>query len=168
MRGYSYHSLSDTDSEGKPVGSEQLLVGSAEYEHRIGEKWGVATFYDVGNAINDWTQALKHGAGALPAPEVLRMATIEGARALGLAAEIGSLEVGKRADVILVERDRPHLATAPDPYGALVYAARPSDVRTTIVDGQVLVDEHVLVRGELPRLVAEARLEAGRLAARAF
>ena len=59
----------------------------------------------------------------------------------GSSDEIGSLEVGKRADLIVVDRDRPHLAPGPDPYSTLVYAARGSDVRTTIVDGEVLVDD---------------------------
>ena len=67
------------------------------------------------------------------------MATREGARALGLNAEIGSLEPGKRADLIVVDLDRPHLAPGPDPYSTLVYAARGTDVRHTIVDGEVLV-----------------------------
>ena len=60
--------------------------------------------------------------------------------------EIGSVEAGKKADLILVSRDRPHLAPDPDPYSTLVYAARGSDVRTTIVDGELLVDEGELVR----------------------
>ncbi len=63
------------------------------------------------------------------------MATREGARALGLESEIGSIEVGKRADLILIDRDQPHLALATDPYSTIVYAARGTDVRTTIVDG---------------------------------
>ena len=54
------------------------------------------------------------------------MATREGARALGLQDDIGSIEVGKRADLIVIDRDRPHLATAPDPISAIVYAARPA------------------------------------------
>ena len=69
------------------------------------------------------------------------MATRAGARTLGLDDEIGSLEAGKRADLIVVDRDRPHLAPGPDPYSTLVYAARGTDVRTTIVDGEVLVDD---------------------------
>ena len=68
------------------------------------------------------------------------MATREGARALGLEDEIGSIEPGKRADLILVERDAPHLAPDRDPWSTLVYAARGTDVRLTMVDGEVLVD----------------------------
>jgi len=79
------------------------------------------------------------------------MATRAGARTLGLEHEIGSLEVGKRADVIVVERDRPHLAPGPDPYSTLVYAARGSDVRTTIVDGELLVNDFEPVRVESTR-----------------
>ena len=86
-------------------------------------------------------QAMRQQPGALPARDVLWMATRAGARTLGLDDEIGSIEAGKRADLIVVDRDRPHLAPGPDPYSTLVYAARGSDVRTTIVDGEVLVDE---------------------------
>ena len=113
-------------------------------------------------------QAVTSGPGALRAADVLRMATREGARTLGLAADIGSIEVGKRADLILIECDRPHLATTPDPISAIVYAARPTDVRTTIVDGKVLVDDFRLVREDLSAIVADARAEAKALATRAF
>jgi len=113
-------------------------------------------------------QAITHGAGALRARDVLWMATREGARALGMESEIGAIEGGKRADLIIIDRDRPHLATAPDPISAVVYAARPSDVRTTIVDGAVLVDEHRLVRADTKAIAFEARQQAVALAARAF
>jgi 5-methylthioadenosine/S-adenosylhomocysteine deaminase len=113
-------------------------------------------------------QAVARVPGALPAREVLWMATREGARALGLDREIGSIEVGKRADLIIVDRDRPHLATAPDPFSALVYAARASDVRTTIVDGEVLVDDFRLLRDDASALASAARREAVALARRAF
>jgi 5-methylthioadenosine/S-adenosylhomocysteine deaminase len=113
-------------------------------------------------------QAIASGAGALTARDALWMATREGARALGLADEIGSIEPGKRADVILVDRDRPHLATSPDPFSAIVYSARPSDVRTTIVDGHVLVDDFRLVRADLAAVTAAGRTEAAALAARAL
>jgi 5-methylthioadenosine/S-adenosylhomocysteine deaminase len=113
-------------------------------------------------------QAIRHGAGALTARDALWMATREGARALGLEHEIGSIEVGKRADLIVIDRDRPHLATAPDPLSAIVYAARASDVRTTIVDGDVLVDDFRLTRADHEQIVTGARTEAIALAGRAF
>ncbi len=113
-------------------------------------------------------QAVAVGPGAIRAADLLQMATREGARALGLDDQLGSIEVGKRADLILIDRDRPHLATSPDPVSAIVYSARPSDVRTTVVDGELLVDDFRLVREDVPAIVAAALAEATALAARAF
>src|SRR5436190_5669375 len=83
-------------------------------------------------------QKLAHGPEVLPAARVLRMATIDGAQALGLEKEIGSLETGKRADVIVVDLARLQSTPAPDVMSALVYSALPSDVRTVIIDGRVV------------------------------
>jgi 5-methylthioadenosine/S-adenosylhomocysteine deaminase len=80
-------------------------------------------------------------ASALPAHEVLEFATINAARALGLDKEIGSLEVGKRGDVIIVDMQKPHLKPMSNPISHLVYAARGSDVSTVIVDGKVIMHE---------------------------
>lgn len=112
-------------------------------------------------------QAVRHAPGVLPAVDVVWMATRSGARALGLEHEIGSIEPGKRADLVVVDRDRPHLATGPDPYSTIVYAARGADVRTTIVDGEVLVDQGICTRVDRRALVAEARAAASELIARA-
>ena len=112
-------------------------------------------------------QAMRKAPGLLPARDVLWMATRAGARTLGREDEIGSLEVGKRADVIVVDRDRPHLVPGPDPYSTLVYAARGHDVRTTIVDGKVLVDDFEPVRVDRTEVAAEARAAARELATRA-
>jgi 5-methylthioadenosine/S-adenosylhomocysteine deaminase len=113
-------------------------------------------------------QAAAHGAGTLTAADVLTMATRGGARALGLERELGSIEVGKRADLIVVDRDRPHIAASPDAMAAIVYAARPSDVRTTIIDGEIVVNDFALLTGDIATVIAEARAEAHALAARAF
>jgi 5-methylthioadenosine/S-adenosylhomocysteine deaminase len=112
-------------------------------------------------------QAVRRGPGALPARDAVWMATREGARALGLDAEIGSIEPGKRADIIVVGLDRPHLAPGRDPYSTLVYAARGPDVRHTVVDGEVLVRDGRPVRMDPPEVAAEARREAAALFARA-
>jgi 5-methylthioadenosine/S-adenosylhomocysteine deaminase len=112
-------------------------------------------------------QAMRKAPGVLPARDVLEMATRGGARTLGLEREIGSLEVGKRADLVVVDRARPHLAPGPDAYSTLVYAARGSDVRTTIVDGEVLVDGFAPVRVDRAQVAAEARAAARELASRA-
>lgn len=106
-------------------------------------------------------QAVRVRPGALTARDVLWMATREGARALGLDHEIGSIEVGKRADLILIE------GAGPDPYSTIVYASRGTDVRTTIVDGEVLIDDFRPVRWDSGQISATARAEAGALARRA-
>jgi len=112
-------------------------------------------------------QAMRKQPGVLAARDVLWMATRAGARTLALEHEIGSLEVGKKADLIVVDRDRPHLAPGPDPYSTLVYAARGSDVRTTVVDGALLVDDFAPLGLDRAEIVARARQAAGDLAARA-
>jgi 5-methylthioadenosine/S-adenosylhomocysteine deaminase len=112
-------------------------------------------------------QKVTHGADALPARRVLRMATIDGARALGLAHETGSLETGKRADVILVALDGLHLTPRPDIVSAIVYAAEASDVRTVIIDGRVLMRERELLSLNEREVLAEANEQAELLFARA-
>jgi 5-methylthioadenosine/S-adenosylhomocysteine deaminase len=92
---------------------------------------------------------------ALPATAVLDMATRDGAAALGLGAQIGSLEVGKRADVILVDTRGPRQTPMFDPVAHLVYSAHGDDVTTTIVNGKVLMrDRKVLTLNEAAVLVA--------------
>ncbi|HUE85356.1 MAG TPA: 5'-deoxyadenosine deaminase [Vicinamibacterales bacterium] len=113
-------------------------------------------------------QAITRGAGSLTAADALWMATREGARALGLEDELGSIEVGKRADFVIIDRDRPHLATCPEPVSAIVYAARPSDVRTTVVDGHVLVDDFRLTALDAREVARHAADQARALATRAL
>ncbi len=112
-------------------------------------------------------QATRQRPGALTARDALTMATRAGAKTLGLDEELGSIEVGKRGDVIVVDRERLHLAPDHDPYSTLVYAARGSDVRTTIVGGDVLVDEFAPTRVDEREVMAEARSAAEALARRA-
>jgi 5-methylthioadenosine/S-adenosylhomocysteine deaminase len=112
-------------------------------------------------------QAFRHEPGVLPARDVLWLATRGGARTLGLDAELGSIEAGKRADIIVVERERPHLAPGLDPFSTLVYAARSSDVTTTIVDGEVLVENGQPVRIDRAEVIRDARAAARVLIGRA-
>jgi 5-methylthioadenosine/S-adenosylhomocysteine deaminase len=76
----------------------------------------------------------------LAAATVLRMATIDGARALGLDARVGSLAPGKQADLILIDTHKPHLTPLYHPESQLVYAAKGSDVTTVIINGRVVMD----------------------------
>ena len=63
VRGYSYRSLGPVDESGKVVGGRNLLVGSIEFEHSFTSQWGVAVFYDAGNAIDDFNDELAKGTG---------------------------------------------------------------------------------------------------------
>jgi len=97
------------------------------------------------------------GTRAMPAPLVLKMATLGGARALGLEDSIGSLEVGKRADLIAVSMQGAHVAPSEDPYSAIVYAARSADVRHVVVDGAVAVRDRELLTIDRDAVIEEAR-----------
>jgi 5-methylthioadenosine/S-adenosylhomocysteine deaminase len=109
-------------------------------------------------------QAVRKQPGVLTARDAIWMATREGARALAMEKEIGSVEPGKRADLILISRNAPHQAPDPDPWSTIVYATRGSDVRTTIVDGEVLVRDFALSNQDLAAIPAEARTAAAALA----
>jgi 5-methylthioadenosine/S-adenosylhomocysteine deaminase len=94
---------------------------------------------------------------AVPARTALEMATIEGARAIGMDARIGSLETGKRADVITVSMTAARQTPMYDPLSHLAYVTRGDDVRTTIVNGRVLMrDRKVLTLNEAA-VLSEAR-----------
>jgi len=112
-------------------------------------------------------QKLAHGPEVLPAARVLRMATIDGARALGLEQEIGSIEAGKRADMIVVDLNQLHSIPSPDVVSALVYSAQAPDVRTTIIDGRLVMRDRQLLTLNESSVIDEANREAIALAARA-
>jgi 5-methylthioadenosine/S-adenosylhomocysteine deaminase len=109
-----------------------------------------------------------HGPEALNAHRALQMATIDGARAMGLEAEVGSLETGKRADVSVVKLERIHNSPRlADLASALVYAAQATDVIHVLVDGNpVLTDGNLVTLDEKPVLV-DVETQASRLLERA-
>ena len=93
----------------------------------------------------------------LKAVTALRMATIEGARALGLGDITGSLEEGKKADVIIVDTNRPHLTPLYNPFSQLVYAAGAQDVTHTIINGRVVMENRSLLTLDSGRIIEKAR-----------
>ena len=97
---------------------------------------------------------------AIPATTALEMATIEGARALGLGKLTGSLEAGKRADLIVVSMASARQTPMYDPVSHLVYVTRGDDVRTTIVNGRVLMRDRRMLTLDEPAVLAEARRQA--------
>ncbi len=107
------------------------------------------------------------GPEAMPAEAVVRMATVEGARALGLGDEIGSLEPGKKADIVVMRANRVHQVPSASVYSQIVYASRASDVEAVLVDGRVLVREGRLTVDDEEEIAAEAAQQARRVAERA-
>jgi 5-methylthioadenosine/S-adenosylhomocysteine deaminase len=81
---------------------------------------------------------------ALTANQVIRMATIDGAKALGLENEIGSIEPGKKADIIIIDLKKPHMIPIHDPVAGLVYSASGHDVETSIIDGKIIMENRVI------------------------
>jgi 5-methylthioadenosine/S-adenosylhomocysteine deaminase len=93
---------------------------------------------------------------ALSAAQVVEMATITGARALHLERQIGSLEVGKKADLIVVDTSAAHTAPLYNVYSAIVYALKSSDVRTTVVGGKVVMEDRRMLTLDEPAILAKA------------
>jgi 5-methylthioadenosine/S-adenosylhomocysteine deaminase len=96
-------------------------------------------------------------AGVIEPFAVLRMATAGGAKALGLSSICGTLEVGKRADVILVDIDTLHNQPMNDVFSQIVHCAKASDVRSVMVNGEILMRDRRLVRHDDKRLLSDAR-----------
>jgi 5-methylthioadenosine/S-adenosylhomocysteine deaminase len=111
-------------------------------------------------------QKVLHGPESMPAPVALRMATMGGARALGLGTEIGSVEVGKRADLQLVNLRRLHTTPVYDPVSTVVYAAEASDVEWVLIDGRVVLREGRLTTLDEGEIVEAASQQAEQLTAR--
>jgi cytosine/adenosine deaminase-related metal-dependent hydrolase len=128
------------------------------------------------NRMDPWTElreaallakVRRADAAALPAREALELATIEGARVLGLQDEIGSIEVGKKADLVALRLDDLHHEPGGDVYGRLVYSATPADVRHVVIDGRVVVEDAELRTLDRERVLADARREGKKVLVRA-
>lgn len=94
---------------------------------------------------------------ALNAKAVVEMATIDGARALHMEKEIGSLEAGKKADLILIRLDRPNAVPIYDVYSQLAYALKGSDVTTVVIGGRVVMRDGVLLTVKEDQAIAKAK-----------
>jgi 5-methylthioadenosine/S-adenosylhomocysteine deaminase len=152
-----------------PESNMKLASGAAKVVamQRAGVVVGLGTDGAASNNDLDMFEAMRQAAflaklqtndpRAVPARTALEMATIDGARALGMGRQLGSLEPGKRADAITVAMTSARQTPTYDPLSHLVYTTRGDDVRTTIVNGRVLMrDRHVLTLDE-PAVLAEAR-----------
>jgi 5-methylthioadenosine/S-adenosylhomocysteine deaminase len=135
-----------------PVSNMYLGSGVAPVPEMLAAGVNVALGTDgpASNNNQDIIQSMKFAAclhkvnkldpAIISAKQVLEMATLGGARALGLEHEIGSLEAGKKADITIVDMQRPHIAPVHDPVASLVYCANCGDVDTVIIDGRVVME----------------------------
>jgi 5-methylthioadenosine/S-adenosylhomocysteine deaminase len=113
-------------------------------------------------------QKALHGPEVLPARQALRIATVGGARALGLEKEIGTLEPGKLGDVIVVNLTTLHSGPGTeDPVSALVYSAQTSDVQSVVIDGQIVMKDRALLTMDEQSVIRNAAREGAELTKRA-
>jgi 5-methylthioadenosine/S-adenosylhomocysteine deaminase len=103
-------------------------------------------------------QKIAHGdPRALPAQQVVEMATITGARELHLENQIGSLEAGKKADLIVVDTNAAHAVPMYNVYSELAYALKASDVRTVVIAGKILMEERKMLTLDEREILGKAR-----------
>jgi 5-methylthioadenosine/S-adenosylhomocysteine deaminase len=160
-----------------PESNMKLASGIAPVEamRKAGIAVGLGTDGAASNNDLDMFEAMRQAAflhklvasdpRAIPAPVALEMATIEGARAMGMDKEIGSLEAGKRADLIVVSMASARQTPMYDPVSHIVYVTRGDDVRTTIVNGKVLMRNRQVLTLNRRQVLADARLFANKVRA---
>lgn len=93
---------------------------------------------------------------SIPATMAVKMATINGAKALGIDNEVGTIEKGKRADLILIDIDKPHYYPRFNLVASLAYSAQSSDVETVIVDGKILMEDYQLTNIDVEKVIFHA------------
>lgn len=158
-----------------PVSNQKLGCGVAPVVELIKEGINVALGTDgAASALTldlfeemkaaAWLQKNHHfDPTAITAYQVLRMATINGARALGLTDEIGTIEVGKKADLILIDVEKPHLYPHNDLCALLAYSANGADVDTTIIDGKIVMQNRQLLTMDERLVLREAKRCSSRI-----
>jgi len=151
-----------------PQSNMKLASGTAPVREMLAEGLRLGLGTDGAASNNDLdmfeemlTAALlaKHASGdptVAPAPAVLEMATLGGARALGMEDRIGSLEPGKHADLVVVALDEPRMHPLYDPVSHLVYVAKGADVRHVVVEGRVIMRDRRVLTLDEKAVVAEA------------
>jgi len=101
-------------------------------------------------------KALKGDTTSIPATTAVKMATVNGAKALGLDKEVGTLEVGKKADIIIIDLNKPHFYPRYNLISSLAYSAQASDVETVIVDGNILMENYELKTVDIEKVMFNA------------
>ena len=158
-----------------PESNMKLASGVAKVPamQRAGIAVGLGTDGAASNNDLDMFEAMRQAAflqkvmtndpRALPAKAALAMATIDGARALGMNDQIGSLEAGKRADMVVVNNASARHTPMYDPLSHLVYVAKGTDVTTTIVNGRILMRDRKVLTLDEAKVIGEANELAGKV-----
>jgi cytosine/adenosine deaminase-related metal-dependent hydrolase len=168
-----------TNVSHNPSSNSKLASGVCKVPQMLASGVNVALGCDGGPSNNDYDliremklaaiihKAVTNDPLIVPAETVLEMATINGARALGLEQEIGSLEVGKKADLVVIDFNRLHTTPSPNPISTLVYAATGGEVDTVVVDGQIVVEQGQLLTMDEDEVMEQAQQHAQALYKRA-
>ncbi|HLR34484.1 MAG TPA: amidohydrolase [Tissierellales bacterium] len=150
-----------------PTSNLKLASGFAPVEEMLNKGVNVALGTDGSSSNNNLNmfeemhlasiinKAVNKNATSIPAIKALEMATINGGKALFWDDEIGSLEVGKKADLILVDMDKPHFYPIHNIVSALAYSAQASDVETVIVNGRIIMEDYYIKTVDEERIIFE-------------
>lgn len=140
---------------------------------KMGIKIGIGTDGAASNDNLDMFEEMRSAAllqksstgdpSTLSAEEVLRMATIDGARVLGIDKDVGSIEHGKKADIILVNLKAPHLQPVNNVYRLIVYCAKGSDVDTSIINGEIVMRNRQLLKIDEGEIISRINQLAGKI-----
>lgn len=161
-----------------PTSNLKLASGFAPVEKLLNEGVNVALGTDGSSSNNNLNmfeeihlasiinKPLNNSAVSIPAETALRMATINGAKAVFWDDEIGSIEVGKKADLILVDLNKPHIYPIHNIVSALAYSAQASDVETVIVDGKIIMKDYQIKTLDEEKIMFEANRAAKELITR--
>ena len=168
-----------TNVSHNPSSNSKLASGVCKVPQMLASGVNVALGCDGGPSNNDYDliremklaaiihKAVTNDPLIVPAETVLEMATINGARSLGLEQEIGSLEAGKKADLVVIDLNRLHTTPSPNPISTLIYAATGGEVDTVVVDGQIVVEQGQLLTLDEDEVMEQAQQHAQALYKRA-
>lgn len=143
-----------------PVSNQKLGSGIADVRRLRNSGINVALGTDGQGSTNtlDMFEEIKsaaylqkviyNNATAISAEDVMKMATIEGARVLGIDSEVGSLEENKKADIIIIDTNKPHLCPIHNIYSLLAYSVNGADVETSIIDGKIVMENRRVINAD--------------------
>ncbi|MBQ8300224.1 MAG: amidohydrolase [Clostridia bacterium] len=152
-----------------PVSNQKLGSGIADIRKLRSNGINVALGTDGQGSTNtlDMFEEIKsaaylqkviyQSATALSGEDVMKMATIEGAKVLGIDSEVGSLEENKKADIVIIDINKPHLCPMHDIYSLLAYSVNGADVETSIINGQIVMENRQIINADEQEIMRDCR-----------